>query len=335
MAVRDSLSNLLERFAGFLLGLSKKLNKTDPKTNKFQERLPTWKKLWFVVDIPLFIDSQGVKKLYDALSRPEFETVSQTRGSSKQKSQEESVKISGKSTLGLAPFLTTSMSTEFGQKESIAHSESRSLNQEANRSPEMQFEKVIGFYAQNYPERIFWVGSKLSEVKDIDGESYTWSEISEKIEGPAPRPLIIFELQEGSKIIPMAGETVDSKFKMIYENYINQLDYNGDFPKYSSEPGQREYYWSELEKSFNSTKAMRAVEDSTKDGGRLDWIDYRLIGREDDEILPIHLHLAPRGDYNTGTFAYQTVRRGFKFGLKIIGTLKQGEDVNVLAMYEN
>jgi hypothetical protein len=133
----------------------------------------------------------------------------------------------------------------------------------------------------------------------------------------------------------MAGETIDSKLKMIYKKYISQLDYIGDFPQYSSKPVQGEYYWSELEKSFSSTTAMRAVEDSTKNGGRLDWIDFRLIARENDEIHPIHLHLAPRGNYNTGTFAYQTVRRGFKFGLKIIGTLKQGEDVNVLAMYEN
>ncbi|MAM89560.1 MAG: hypothetical protein CME36_19860 [unclassified Hahellaceae] len=200
----------------------------------------------------------------------------------------------------------------------------------------MQFEKVIGFYKQNYPKRIFWVGENLSQIMDIDGKLYTWDEISKEIAVAAPRPLIIFELEKGSKIIPMAGETVDSMFKPIYKSYIAQLDNSDDFPEYKSEDDpESDRYWKALEESFDSAKAMREVENATKSGGRLDWIDYRLLSIEENEILPIHLHLAPKGNYNTGTFAYQTVRRGSKFGLKIVGTLKQGRDVNVLAMYEN
>tara|TARA_R100000306_G_scaffold62465_1_gene70568 strand:+ start:4758 stop:5765 length:1008 start_codon:yes stop_codon:yes gene_type:complete len=335
MAIRTSISNSLRKLANGILRIAHWFN-TDPKIDEFQQRLHKWEKLWFVVDIPLFIDSQSVNKLYDALSRPEFETVSRTQGSSRQNSKHNSFQMSGKAGLELAPFLTTSMNTKFGHKETNSHTESASFNQEANRSPEMQFEKVIGFYKQNYPKRIFWVGENLSQIMDIDGKLYTWDEISKEIAVAAPRPLIIFELEKGSKIIPMAGETVDSMFKPIYKSYIAQLDNSDDFPEYKSEDDpESDRYWKALEESFDSAKAMREVENATKSGGRLDWIDYRLLSIEENEILPIHLHLAPKGNYNTGTFAYQTVRRGSKFGLKIVGTLKQGRDVNVLAMYEN
>ena len=36
----------------------------------------------------------------------------------------------------------------------------------------------------------------------------------------------------------------------------------------------------------------------------------------------------------TWTFAYQLVRRGSRYGVRVIGTLKRGQDINVLAIYE-
>jgi hypothetical protein len=40
------------------------------------------------------------------------------------------------------------------------------------------------------------------------------------------------------------------------------------------------------------------------------------------------------GDYDTGVFAYNFVKRGFSHGLRLVGTLKAGTDVNVLAIFE-
>lgn len=306
----------------------------DFEMSDLEKRLENLNKLWFVVDIPLFIDNQSVEKLYDALSRPEFTPVSKTTSETAQKTTEEATEIGGGISAGLPPFLKAKMNIKLAGKDSEQDTSSTTVTQEANRTPEMQFEKILGFYAQNYEKRIFWASATLDSIYDIRGKEYSWDDIANQIDNPAPRPLIIFDLAKGSKIIPMAGETVDSRLKEISKTYIGQLDRRDGMPRYGSDPEQSKKYWGALEESFNSTIAMRSVESATKDGGRLDWIDYRLVSKVGNEVFPVHLHLAPRGAYNTGTFAYQTVRRGYKHGLRVIGTLKQGMDVNVLAIYE-
>jgi hypothetical protein len=48
----------------------------------------------------------------------------------------------------------------------------------------------------------------------------------------------------------------------------------------------------------------------------------------------MHLHIAARGRYETGAFGYNFITRGFKHGLRIVGTLKSEPDLNVLAIFE-
>jgi hypothetical protein len=45
-------------------------------------------------------------------------------------------------------------------------------------------------------------------------------------------------------------------------------------------------------------------------------------------------HVCPAGKYDTGVFAYNFIKRGYKHGLRLIGTLKSEPDMNVLAIYE-
>ena len=47
-----------------------------------------------------------------------------------------------------------------------------------------------------------------------------------------------------------------------------------------------------------------------------------------------HLHVDAHGDYDTGVFAYNLIRRGWRFGLMIVGSLKSQLALNVLAIYE-
>lgn len=62
------------------------------------------------------------------------------------------------------------------------------------------------------------------------------------------------------------------------------------------------------------------------------WIDYRVpLG---PGMPYLHLHISGRGQYHTGTFAYQLVKRGFKHGLRIVGTMKSEPAMNVLAIFE-
>ena len=55
-------------------------------------------------------------------------------------------------------------------------------------------------------------------------------------------------------------------------------------------------------------------------------------------ILPssttLHLDVSARGDYDTGVFACNFIRRGERYGLRIVGSLKSKPALNVLAAYE-
>jgi hypothetical protein len=48
----------------------------------------------------------------------------------------------------------------------------------------------------------------------------------------------------------------------------------------------------------------------------------------------LHLHVVAHGDYDTGVFAYNLLRRGERYGLRIAGSLKSQPALNVLAIYE-
>jgi hypothetical protein len=89
-----------------------------------------------------------------------------------------------------------------------------------------------------------------------------------------------------------------------------------------------------VQENFNETIATDAVEKAVK-GRPLNWIAYRvaLPGVGKDQPF-LHLWVAGRGRFDTGTFAYNFVKRGFKHGLRIVGTLKSEPDLNVLAVFE-
>jgi len=91
-----------------------------------------------------------------------------------------------------------------------------------------------------------------------------------------------------------------------------------------------------LAEAFSSHVAMEVVEFSgmAKEEGkseRLAWIDFRMpVGSSQT----MHLHCVPDGRFHTGVFGYNFVRRGFRQGVRIVGTLKAELDVNVLALFD-
>ena len=48
----------------------------------------------------------------------------------------------------------------------------------------------------------------------------------------------------------------------------------------------------------------------------------------------LHLDVSARGDYDTGIFAYNFIRGGERYGLRIVCRLKSQPALNVLAAYE-
>lgn len=94
----------------------------------------------------------------------------------------------------------------------------------------------------------------------------------------------------------------------------------------------RKKYWQWFNTNYNATTAMSEIEKSATQHGRIRWIDYRLPLNDEGDSL--HLHVRPSGKYDTGDLAYNFVKRGYKPGIRIVGTLKSEPDMNVLAIYE-
>lgn len=76
---------------------------------------------------------------------------------------------------------------------------------------------------------------------------------------------------------------------------------------------------------------MQVLEQSCEIG-RIGWIDFRILFNDKGDTA--HLHIVPAGAYYAGTFGYNFVHRAYRYGCRIVGSLKSGNDVNVLAIYE-
>lgn len=94
----------------------------------------------------------------------------------------------------------------------------------------------------------------------------------------------------------------------------------------------RRKYWQWFANNFDPKQTTREIEEAAEERGDIRWIDFRLP--IDDEGRTMHLHLQGREQYSTGTFAYNFVKRGYKHGLVIVGTVISEPDIDVLAVYE-
>src|SRR5262249_55224650 len=91
-------------------------------------------------------------------------------------------------------------------------------------------------------------------------------------------------------------------------------------------------YFQGMRQIYDNQIALEVVEDAAKDD-EIAWIDFN-ISLDVDGTEFLHLHVAARETSDTGVFGYKLVRRGFTHGVRIVGTLKTGPDLNVLAIFE-
>ena len=140
-----------------------------------------------------------------------------------------------------------------------------------------------------------------------------------------------------TKLIPMAAEFANGTVELLHESLKGP---NGDKPpRYieRAKAGQdlsenRKQYWSWFDTNFRALSFMKVLEEASKGKGRIQWIDYRLPLTHEGDTM--HLHISSAGQFDTGVFAYNLIKRGFSSGLRLVGTLKPGPDMNVLAIYE-
>lgn len=343
----NRIGNLIIRSGQRLENLGKHIVGKTRLPYSLDTKISALSQFWFLADSPLYIDDLLVSKLFDAIFRPEFEASSRTVTGSRSESTEDVLEavLAAEASVPTIFKLAGTGKTAFKRSALITKSEAHL--ELAVKSAERRLERLLTLYAYSYPDRVLWVKPNLLTLSDLQEPQIeqTWDRIEQLLDVPKPRPLIVFELEKGTKLLPMFAERTTGQPIELYDKYLDELKTVDPakrklapiYPSDGESQKKQQEYWRFFDEVFDSRLAMRAVEGAgrIKEEARIEWIDYRLFGHEKNgKVVPIHLHLIPRGNYPAGTFAYQFIRRGFKYGLKIVGTLKKGYDINVLAIYE-
>lgn len=301
-------------------------------------------RLQWLLDAPLFADEKLIADFFDAVVRPEFEVQSREVGSSTEAARRRlsGGEATGAFTAGI-PFIGSTNITAKGKHEwerGRKQTESRKLVEVAVNSVGRRLEEIATLYVSKYPERVVFLDSD-GTITTFDGRTLRIEEL-ERIADEPPRMLVFLEIAPKTPIMPMACELLPGRVVLLYERYINKVFPQGGepAPEYpadaESTPETRASYWLALTKAFKSRAAMEVVESAGEPdaGGRsekLAWIDFRTpVGG----AHTLHLHCVPDGRAHTGVFGYNFVRRGFRQGIRIVGSLKAGLDVNALAIFD-
>jgi len=291
-------------------------------------------KLGWLADAPLFIDAPQVLAFYDAVVRPETEQKKITLSLKSLESQKTTVEgeLTGEVSIAkwittIFPFLDASVGGKAGASTETARGkeEGREVELQPINSPQRQLVQLALHYIVNLPTRIRIVSDPLNS---------TWSDA--RFAQGLPRALVFLDFPSNSVFIPMAAELGTGRVALIHEAYLDaasQKNPRPDSRHLTSEARDIAWreYWDQFVKHFDAQTALITIEKQAE-GGRIRWIDYRTPFAEKGKTF--HLHVVGHGDYDTGVFAYNFVKRGFDHGIRLVGTLKVGNDVNVLAIFE-
>ncbi len=301
--------------------------------------------LEWLADAPLFIDREQVEAFYDAIARPETKSgaVQTTRTIVDKLNGKVSASVEASAKLPrlfkVFPFLDAEAKVSGGVEGSAEHDDEKVEHSEylPIDTPQRQLVQLALHYFATWPGRIVLVSGK----PDL-GEEWLRSDFAQD----TPRALVFIDFPKHTLFIPSAAEVASGKVEMIFPRLEKAYSEPGgtSAPRYPSAHAdltdaqdiERQCaYWQWFSTGMRKSPnlATIAVEETiAAGGGRVQWIDYRVpLG---DGIKPLHLHISGRGAYDTGVFAYNLIQRGFKHGLRVVGTLKSEPDVNVLAIFE-
>jgi hypothetical protein len=280
--------------------------------------------LW-VKDAPLFIDEINLAQFYDASLRPPFDDAAPVKLKLTESVKNELAgKLAGKGTAGIANWLSwiAASSVELSAEGQL--SRSRTDGSEAEivlqpiKTPHRQLEQLTIFYALRNPDQLLF-----GTPKDV----LSWQENALSVS--VPRPLVFIDLPKGTKFIPMAAEFAERHTSETFYDKLRGADGSVP-PKFGTV--DKLIYWKWFDDNFDADAALKVVEEAASTHGRVEWVDFRVP--LDDKGHTMHVHIEAAGKYSTGTFGYRLIRRALGHGMRIVGTLRDGPDVNVLALYE-
>jgi hypothetical protein len=264
---------------------------------------PSW--LPWLADSPMFIDGPQVGAFYDAVVRPAFRTVRLEISSERSEQLEKA--FGGKLGVTLPawfPWLRFEAAAQGSRSKTTGQQDAESITLEPVESASRQLVELSLHYLLHQPKRI-WFPERPEHIFPGRDEILK-----------SPRMIALLDIPEGTKFIPMAAELNDGRVVTFFGPLADKLQREGGKPsvRYPDDPytesGQRhrEKYWAWFSEKWNANKAVQVIEDVIGEGGRPRWIDYR-VPFDTGETL--HLHVAGRGEFDTGVFAYNLVKRGW------------------------
>lgn len=299
-------------------------------------------RLSWLLDAPLFTDEALVDRLFDAVVRPTYEIRSREVGAVSESTRRRLLggEVSATIKTGL-PFLAKGEGALKGRAD-LERTSRDTTSDKLVVAPVVtagrKLEEIALVALDEFPERVAFISS-TGEARDFAGRTLTLPDL--EAEGArSPRMLTFLDVAAGTPIIPMACELASGRTELLYKRYTDRLWHERESPPSYPEddvatPDARREYWRRLSERFSSRAAMEIVEDASVGPGgvaeRMAWIDFRIpVGGEHT----LHLHCVPDGREHTGVFGYNLVRRGFRHGIKVVGTLKAGFAINALAVFD-
>ena len=291
----------------------------------------------WLADAPLFIDMDQVDRFHDAALFPTSRLGPTTiqLGDFHLRKLATEIRTGLKAKTPIIKVLEAHFDSIDTREISDTASKTTTIVYEDIRTPQRQLLQLAGHYEDRLPRRAFYV-TKPTATDWRDAATIA----------KTPKLLVFLDLPgqfeakalklPPVKFIPMAAELGNGKTIRLYSQVKG---IKGEKPpKYDEIPvgethrQNRRRYWAWFDKHFSATRAMQLIETAAGKTGRIQWIDFRVPVSRDGDTL--HVHIAPQGTYDTGAIAYRLVRRGFRHGVRLVGTMNSGPDMHVLAAYD-
>ena len=281
----------------------------------FNDSVPN---LSWLADSPMFIDGQQIGAFYDAVVGPAFRTVELQISTSQTEQLEKSAGARlGAGLSALFPWLKVDAGVDARRVATSGRQEGDSIVLQPVESAARQLVELCLHYLVNQRDRICVVGQGAPLPSAV-------------VIGASPRMIAFVDALAGTRFLPQAAELNDGRVVTFFSPLIEKLKKDGGtlpvgYPVSTATATgklQRDAYWNWFADHWNADKAVEVIEDVIGDGGRPRWIDYRSTFASGETL---HLHVVARGDYDTGVFAYNLIRRGERYGLRIVGSLNPSQ----------
>lgn len=294
--------------------------------------------LWWLTDVPSFIDEQSIERLFNAVVKPEYLLLQASETYGDKHGLREAAELGASGEFSVPTFWKLGMSAKLSADRSEEQTRSSQVTKQFVYSPERRLQEIVTAYRDRHIDRLLFESPDGSTLRTPDGEPCSWKEAEGLLDVPGSRPLVFLDFAPGESILPVVGETVDGRTVLLLEKMAAALRKKGcdipDFPEERTAEGsaRRLEYWTRLMECYDNRAALQEIQNGFGNGERIEWIDLRIKTRT--RARPLLCHFSSSGKFPNGMFALSLVRRGHKEGFRLVGQLKKGCDLNVLAFYE-